>query len=212
MDAILQGLAYGLLLNILAGPILFTIMQVSVERGFWAGFSVAAGQWLGDILYIILVFLGANYVEGIMSDAETKANFIFYLGGIGGVMLILFGAVMFFTKSTDPEDVQVELKAGSYPAYFLRGFLINTVNPSPLFFWMSLMSFALAKEYTGGSTLSMFIVVISTVILGDILKIYLAKRLRKLLKPKYLLIIRRVAGIALVIFGVVLLLKSVAGF
>jgi threonine/homoserine/homoserine lactone efflux protein len=41
----------------------------------------------------------------------------------------------------------------------------------------------------------------------DLLKILLAKRIRNLLKPSHLKIVSKIAGIALIIFGVVLFVR-----
>jgi threonine/homoserine/homoserine lactone efflux protein len=47
-----------------------------------------------------------------------------------------------------------------------------------------------------------------TVVVTDSLKIGLAKAIRRWLKPKYILWLRRIAGGALMVFGLVLLARA----
>ena len=55
MDALGSGILLGLTLSILTGPILFTIIQTSIEEGFRAGITVASGIWISDLLFIFCI-------------------------------------------------------------------------------------------------------------------------------------------------------------
>jgi threonine/homoserine/homoserine lactone efflux protein len=43
MDIILKGIVSGIVLALLIGPVFFTILQTSIEKGFWSGVFVAIG-------------------------------------------------------------------------------------------------------------------------------------------------------------------------
>ena len=58
MESILNGVISGLVLACLIGPVFFTLLQTSIERGFWSGFFVAIGVSLSDAIYIALCYLG----------------------------------------------------------------------------------------------------------------------------------------------------------
>lgn len=191
----------------MAGPIFFAILQLSVERGSRAGITVAAGQWVGDLVYIALVFWGATYIEDIIDAPAAKQDFIRYLGTAGGVLLTVFGVVMFCSKAQVPDEVQ-KISATSYTGYFLKGFLINTINPFPIFFWTTMMSTTITNENTLGETSTLFGTIMAVIIITDILKVYLSRRIRDWIKPSYLLYIRRIAGVALMISGLVLLIRA----
>lgn len=232
LNAIAEGLIAGLVLSVFVGPIFFTMLQLGVEHGFKAAAALALGQWIGDIIYICLAFWGAIWVEEIIQDPDKQALFLWYSGTFGGCLLILFGLGLLFTKavSTEVSDkVDLDLTAHfvndsdipskdtnqkdpkvsniAYFAYTTQGFLINTINPTPLLFWMGLMAFAINRNYHGGATFALYFTVMSVVIITDVLKIYLAKHIRNKLKAQHFLYVRRLAGLVLAGFGLFLLLK-----
>ena len=212
-QAILEGVVAGLILSVFVGPIFFTMLQLGVEHGFKAAFALALGQWASDFFYIFLAFWGATWVEEIITDPSKQEIFIWYSGTIGGCLLILFGAGLLFTKSVSTEvSSKIEIQEhhvskAAYMAYFTQGLLINTVNPTPLLFWMGLMAFAINQKYVGGATAALYCSVMTVVIITDLLKIYLAKTIRNKLKAHHILYVRRLAGIVLGGFGLTLLLK-----
>lgn len=222
VNAILEGALAGLILSVFVGPIFFTMLQLGVEHGFRAAFALALGQWVSDFVYIFLAFWGAIWVEDIIGDPIKKATFVWYSGTIGGGLLLLFGAGLLLTKSVSTKPIakrgggtieeeglitDKKLSKKAYFAYFFQGFLINTINPTPLLFWMGLMAFAINSKYVGGATAALYVAVMTVVILTDCSKILLAKAIRNKLKAQHFLYVRRLAGLVLGGFGLVLLLK-----
>lgn len=212
MYGFLEGILYGLLLCVLVGPIFFKILQTSIEGGSISGIALAAGQWLGDFMYIAAVFVGATFISTALADEATKQNFIFYLGTVGGSMLMLMGASML--RAAPPTSVAQQAdnkpRKRGLALLFGQGFLINTINPFPLFFWVSLMGSTIGGGYDSSNQIAVFVGTMGTVIATDLIKIYLAKQLRLLLKPQYIIYVRRVAAVALMAFGLLLLLRSVS--
>lgn len=204
-SALIEGLSYGMVLSLLVGPMFFTIVQVGIERGFSAGIALVAGQWLSDFVYMGLVFWGASYIQILVDDETAKAQFVFYMGGIGSLILIGFGLFMLLNKSVVRE--QLKVKKSTIIGYGVQGFLLNTFNPTPMFFWMALMSSALTEGYTREITYVLFGSVMAVVIVTDIIKVYLAKRIRAVLKDQYILYIRKLAGLVLVGFGLWLIVR-----
>ena len=204
-SALIEGMSYGFVLSLLVGPMFFTIVQVGIERGFRAGAALVAGQWISDFVYMALVFWGASYIQILVDDPVAKAQFVFYMGGIGSLVLIGFGLVMLLSKSVVRD--QLKIKKSTIIGYGIQGFLLNTFNPTPIFFWMALMSSALTEGYTTEVTYVLFGSVMFVVIATDVLKVYLAKRIRSMLKDQYILIIRRLAGLVLIGFGVWLIIR-----
>lgn len=212
IEAILQGIAAGLILSVFVGPIFFTMLQLGVEHGFKAAFALALGQWTSDFLYIFFAFWGAIWVEEIINNSAQQTNFVWYSGTMGGVLLLLFGIGLLFTKSVSTqgaESIKIPKQRTNVAhfAYFLQGLLINTINPTPLLFWMGLMAFAINNNYDRQASAVLFIVVMGIVVLTDCLKIALAHSIRNKLKAHHFLYVRRLAGLVLVGFGLVLLLK-----
>src|SRR5690606_29007579 len=92
MDIILNGLISGLALAFLIGPVFFTILQTSLERGFRCGLFVAIGVSLSDAFYISVCYLG-------VSRLFDSGNFREYLGYFGGIVLLSMGLYYLLVKS-----------------------------------------------------------------------------------------------------------------
>ncbi|MBK7651998.1 MAG: LysE family transporter [Flammeovirgaceae bacterium] len=58
LEIIINGLKLGIVLIFLVGPVFFTIIQTSVERGFWSGVVVSLGVSVSDILYVTICYFG----------------------------------------------------------------------------------------------------------------------------------------------------------
>ena len=69
IEAILKGLALGVILALSVGPIVFTIIKQSITLGHKGGFSFVAGVWLSDF---ILVFLSNVFTEWVSRLLEHK--------------------------------------------------------------------------------------------------------------------------------------------
>lgn len=194
---IFKGVQFGVVLAFLVGPIFFTILQTSIERGFPKGILVSLGVSLSDTLYVIICYFG---LAPVMAHSNVKI----YMGYGGGAILVAFGLYHLLVKSRTKPAGAVDITAEKKPyRYVLKGFIINGMTPTVLFFWIGTASvatldfgYAAAREFT-----FFFASLLLTVLATDILKAYLAARLRILVTPRSLGIMNVILGIALVIFG-----------
>lgn len=204
MEIILNGLKLGIILAFLVGPVFFTIIQTSVEKGFWNGVIVSLGVSLSDILYVTVCYFG-------LVQFINEPGFRVYLAYAGGAILILFGLYHLFIKSrrnAHPSlDVANEKKMYRY---FIKGFIINGLSPMVLIFWIGTISIAsIDFGYSKGFEFFLFFgVVLGTVLSTDILKAYLADKLRRLVTPRLMKIMNIIVGICLIIFGSRLILLA----
>lgn len=200
-------MSWGLLLSILAGPIFFTIVQTGIEYGSRAGVVLAAGQWLSDLIYIGIVAWGGRYLELLIEDPTIQKSFIFYVGLGGSIVLLIMGTAMWLTRPTPMTDQHIEKR--SLQSLFFKGWLLNTVSPTPIIFWATLMGSALVKGYSDVEIVLLFSSVMLMVVVTDVLKAYAGKRIRRWLSPQHLVYVRRIAASVLLGFGLLLLLRSV---
>jgi len=204
MEIILNGLKLGIILAFLVGPVFFTIIQTSVEKGFWNGVIVSLGVSLSDILYVTICYFG-------LVQFINEPGFRIYLAYAGGAILILFGLYHLFIKSrrnAHPSlDVANEKKMYRY---FIKGFIINGLSPMVLIFWIGTISIAsIDFGYSKGFEFFLFFgVVLGTVLSTDILKAYLADKLRRLVTQRLMKIMNVIVGICLIIFGSRLILLA----
>ena len=216
-----QGLLLGLSFSVITGPLMLSIIQASLERGFRAGISVASGIWFSDVLYILLVWRGITAIEWVTAFPGFK----FWSGLAGGAMLIGFGLNNLLSskkppvsEAPSPGDRLLDALDGpeapgappnwthwGYAGYWVRGFLINTVNPFTVFFWIGIATgVVLPNQRTGEDTLLFFGGMMGALIVMATLKAYAAKRVRRFLTAEHTRLIRRIIGVVLIGFGIVL--------
>jgi threonine/homoserine/homoserine lactone efflux protein len=202
MEVLLNGILSGMVLSLLIGPVFFTLIQTSVERGFKCGMLVAIGVSLSDSFYISIAYLG---ISQITENDHVKL----YMAHAGGIMLMLFGLYHLFVKAkrvqTD-EDLQ-HIKSRKPWRYVVKGFIINGLTPAVLLFWIVTVSAATTRfGYTStGDIILFFAAIIATVLTTDILKAKLADKLRYLLTPKFIQRLNILMGLVLIVFGTRLL-------
>ena len=204
MEIVLKGIVSGLVLALLVGPVFFTILQTSIERGFWSGAWVAAGVSLSDATYIFLAYFGLSHV---LNNPKSQV----YMAYAGGLILFAFGAYYLFIKSRRILNFRsVNIKARSPFQLAAKGFIINGLSPMVLIFWIGTVSVATGEfGYTTHYKASLFFgAIVATVFVTDMLKAKLADKLREVLTPRLVRIMNIVLGVVMVIFGGRLLLYA----
>jgi len=204
LNIVIQGIVLGLTLAILLGPIFITLTQLAVEKGTRAGIIASTGVWISDILIILGCYYFVQQLNGVVNDA----TFTHWMGLLGGFILIAFGFGALF-KKVDMAFDDRKFSANDYFSFWSKGFLVNTVNPFTFVFWISVMTTSVIGEgKTPNETLLFFSTIMMVIISTDISKVLLAKVLRNQLKQNHFAIFTRVAGIALISFGIALLLRT----
>lgn len=197
MEIVFNGVAYGILLAFLIGPVFFTIIQTSIERGFRNGVYVAVGVSLSDAMYIVVCYLGLVQVM----EAE---NIKVYMAYGGGAVLLGFGIYYLFIKSRKliQQDIK-SLPAKSWSRLMMKGFIINGLSPMVLFFWLATVGVATTQfGYTDPQEAFVFFAsIVGTVFSTDVIKAKLADKLSVLMTPRIIQVMNIVLGVVLVIFA-----------
>lgn len=219
-----QGILLGFSLSFMIGPLLFAIVQASLERGFRAGLALASGIWTSDVLYILFIYRGVDALTAL----TALPHFRIWAGIAGGLVLMVFGlSTLLIRPAPDagnrlstadrvldaldgqerPGETHNWMRWG-LPGYWLRGFLLNTINPFTVFFWLGIASAVVVpNQWAQGETLAFFGGMLSTLVVADTLKAYAAKRVRHFLTPAHTRWVQRIIGLALIVFGLGLILR-----
>lgn len=199
IEAILKGIAMGLLLVISVGPVIFTVIKQSINNGKGGGFSFIIGVWVSDFLLVVLSNLFSALVTTLM-------NFELQIGIAGSIFLVAMGLYYIFFKKVQihPEDISISLKTSDHAKIALQGFLLNTLNPAVIAFWLTAAT-AIAVSHTIRDRIIIFATALLLNMSADIAKVTLAGKLRKKLTVKNIRLINKISGLILVIFGTVLL-------
>ena len=204
MEQVLQGIQFGVVLAFLIGPVFFTILQTSIEKGFLFGVLVAVGVSLSDFLYVTICYLG---VSNLVTDEVNKV----YMAYIGGAILIVFGLYHVFVKGKNKSLFEGNGREHGRLRYVLKGFFINGFSPTVLFFWVGTISLvSIEFGYTEGRHFyTFFAAVLATLLCTDILKAFLADKLRSLVTGRFIRVSNVILGLALIGFGIRLILGQI---
>jgi threonine/homoserine/homoserine lactone efflux protein len=202
IEAILKGLALGIVLALSVGPIIFTIIKQSITVGHKGGFCFVAGVWLSDIILVVLSNVFTEWVTRLLKYQKM-------IGYGGSTFLIAMGIYFFFfkkvhLKSTGGPEHTDHLSTGEMIRIFASGFIINTLNPGVLIFWLGNAT-VLALTHTMKERIIIFSVCLLINMGADVGKVMMAGNLRKKLTVHNLSIINKISGAILVAFGIALL-------
>lgn len=208
IDTFLEGAALGLVVSITIGPAFFAIIQTGIDRGFSAGFFMALGIAFSDMVLIAICYLGASR---LFDNPENKI----YIGLVGGILLIIFGLATFSRKPEILVRRSGKYKTPKKPGpvtYFFKGFFINFLNPFLIIFWLTAMGWVSSRAEEGkllSYILTFFGGTISIVFIMDLIKSFIGGKIKKYLRPRIIFWINRLVGVSLMIFGIVLIVRSV---
>jgi threonine/homoserine/homoserine lactone efflux protein len=209
MEMLWDGIKFGLALSILVGPILFALIQTSIEQGFRAGWMVGFGIWVSDLFFVLITYFGISLVAQLSNWDGLE----FWLGIVGGCILLGFGIGSWVSKPPNVESMENKaVRHSPYLSLWLKGFLINTLNPFTFFFWIGVSGLLFTEqELQPNEAVYFYGGLIGTLVVTDSVKAALAKMIRRWLKPNFILLLRRIVGVLFIIFGVVLLARA-SGF
>ena len=143
-----------------------------------------------------------------INELSKNPSFHFWMGMTGGLVLITFGILSILNKHEKDKTTKA-FNAKSYLGYWTKGFAVNFLNPFTFVFWVGVMtSYVLGKGINGLQTLTLFSSIMVTIMTTDSLKVVLAKLIRSKMKNHHILLFSRIAGVVLIIFGFVLLIRT----
>jgi threonine/homoserine/homoserine lactone efflux protein len=207
--ALLKGLALGILLALSVGPVIFTIIKLSLNKGHRAGYFFVGGVSASDITLVIL----CNFFTAVFA-VFLKHEMI--IATVGSFFLLILGIYnVFFKKNKSGEPIDNDEKnERSYKKHelaglFFSGFAMNSFNPGALLFWFAWSAAILASSKNEPHPISYRCIVFGTCLLfvlsTDIAKVLLASKLRSKLTPKNMHRIDQISGLILIGFGIALL-------
>lgn len=204
MFLILEGILLGLSLAVLLGPIFVALTQTAVQKGIRAGIWVGTGIWVSDVIAILASWYFVVEVNQFIQNDAYKGLF----GLAGGVILASTGLITFFQKHThDLETTEFSSKHGL--GYFVKGFAVNFINPFTFVFWTGVAGhYAGVRHLASSEVMVLFSSVMGIIIMTDTIKVFLSGWIRHKLTLRHLVLLSKVAGSLLVIFGIILIGRS----
>lgn len=200
IDALLKGITLGLLLSIAVGPVLFSIIKQSINNGVKGGLAFVLGVSLSDVSLAV----AANVFTELFSALDTRREEI---GIIGSTFLISVGIYFLFFKKVKLNESgkpHMSFRRRDYVKIFLAGYFMNTLNPTIILFWITTSTAFI--DHTLQGRITIFSIALVLVLTADLLKVFLANKIRQRLTVKNIQLINRLNGIILIGFGIALLI------
>jgi threonine/homoserine/homoserine lactone efflux protein len=201
------GIVMGVLLAMPLGPANLLGLQRAVERGFFGGLAAGIGILLGDGLMALGAAMGVNAISGAFREYRTAIQVL------GGIVLLGAGVKLFLAPvsiAVQPQAEKASLR--DYLWDIPQMFLLTITNPGSVLALLSIFggvssfvdidshidAFTLVASTMGGTFLYWFVVSERIA------------RVRHRLDEVRLGQINRVAALALIAFGAVMIGELVA--
>ena len=181
-----EGFITGIMLTMMLGPVTMIILRYGLQVNRMAGVWAAAGTWVSDFVFIALTFWMTTSIETWSQRPDIRLT-LFLAGGFG---LLVMGLLMLRVKKTIVPSSDT-ISTG-YVRAFIGGFLVNSLSPFTLFFWLGAAVFL---HLQADDPMWYYIGVMSSLAIGDFTKAWLAPKLTLWLKEKYVYWVQMVAGI-----------------
>lgn len=195
MHPYFTGLLFGIIFIFSLGPGFFALIQTSVQKGFKKAVLLAVGISISDVVYVILAIMG------VASLLESR-NVRMWMAIFGTVLLVTYGIYSWFKK---PRVYQNEIESQTdlgYLKYIAKGFLLNGFNPFIVVFWLGIIGLvAVNYDYSDRGQIYFFCGVLTTILITDITKAFIAHRLRAMVTPRAILLMNRSVSVILILFG-----------
>ncbi|WP_423147260.1 LysE family translocator [Rubrolithibacter danxiaensis] len=195
IESIISGIGLGIVLSFVTGPVFFALIKTSIEKGFYAGLSLAGGVFLSDLFYVALSIYGSSFMA-----FENK--FRLPIGIAGSVVLLSIGIYYLFKKVKINYKETTSRKHNT--GYFFKGFLMCILNPSLLLYWISVTSgiISVRGQLDPDYIIPFFGSILLTQFSTDALKAYYANKLRYRIKETTIIKLNKIAGSLIIIFAI----------
>ncbi len=188
--AAFYGLFTGILLSLTFGTVFFSLVQNSVDNGYWSGMKIALGVVVCDAIFVFFAIFGTALLPHI-------ENFEKWMAGAGIVFLLILG-IGNLVKG-QPKIAYPKSKLGNFIFYFSTGFLLNGLNPVNFISWVTIATYIRSTLYYDVPQVLLFfaasLVAIFLMESGIALS---AHRLKKIFTPRRVKIFNQITGVVFI--------------
>jgi len=204
IESIISGIGLGFVLSFLTGPVFFALIKTSIEKGFYAGVSLAAGVVVSDVFYVALTLYGSSFLA-------LENTYRVQIGVAGSTILFAIGIYYLFKNVKVNYETTTSKRHNT--GYFLKGFIMCIFNPAILLYWLSVTSgvISISGEIDPAEVIPFFGSILITQFSVDVVKAYYANKLRYRIKEKTISNLNRIAGVLILIFAIRLLYNLLSG-
>lgn len=200
-----EGFLTGITLTAMLGPVTMIILRYGMQVNRMAGLWTAIGTWVSDVVFIT----GTFWMTASLNEWAQRPDVRPWIYIVGGTGLTVMGILLMRTKRRPIEINNENVSAGSYTQAFAGGFLVNSLSPFTLFFWIGA---ALVLHMQSENPFWYYSGLMLSLAMGDFAKAWLAPKITYWIKEKYVYWVQVIAGVVIGITGIYIVGVGVFGW
>ncbi|MDA7716126.1 LysE family transporter [bacterium] len=207
MTDFLPAIFLGIILSFTIGPVFFTILEISVSKGFKAAVFFNIGVVFSEIVFFAIAYAStSSLLESIQENPSWKV--------LGGVLLSFYAGITLLGVYQNKDDVDhysfnPKSESPNVIKNMIRGFLLNIINFAVLVFWILVVAnYGPGFQDTDYKMVMFFLAIVGTYFSIDLGKIYLAQQLKNYLTKEIIVKIKLAVNVIILIIGLVLIFKG----
>jgi threonine/homoserine/homoserine lactone efflux protein len=200
----IEGMVTGVTLTLMVGPVTMVILRHGLIINRKAGLAAATGTWVSDFIFIAFTYWMTQSIQTWAEQPGNKVG-IYALGGFG---LLIMGIVLARSKQK-ASAVITEVRLDGYFKAFLAGFVVNSLSPFTLFFWLGAAALLHMQSL---SPVIYYAGLMLTLGMGDFIKAWYAPNLTRWIKSHQLYWVQLIAGVAIAVTGLIIIGKGLVEF
>ncbi len=192
----IESLFFGFVMAAPVGPVGVLCIRRTLTTGWIAGFSTGLGVAAADGSYAVIASLGLASISQTLKSYEQPIRLV------GGIILVVIGVAIY--RSKPPTEKEDAAKA-YYWQDFLSGLFLALTNPMTIFSFIALYVGLRIGTITQGSVSGVALFATGVFIgssLWWVLLSQLTLRLREKVSARTLLLINKICGLVIFLFGV----------
>jgi len=202
IEILLKGIILGLMVSMPLGPIGIILINRTIKRGMLSGFFSGLGLASADTLLAALSALGFTFIISFIN----KERFIISL--ISGLIIIGIGLKIFLSNPVKDLRNREKINKSLWRDYY-SVFVLSISNPYTIFIFVAFFSGVHINGDIKPELVPFFL--IPGVLIGTIswwfFLSYFVSRFKKNIRLRFIVKANKVAGIVVMVIGVIVLLS-----
>lgn len=197
-----MGLVTAWVLSVMVWPVFFIQMQMSIKHSAWLAWLFMLGVYtaMGVVAYTVYHWL---------NQIVQSPQHIGIMWMVVWFMLLFAGFMMFFEKGNVVDTLNIKFhRSISWVYMYLKGLSLVIINPFIRGFWLALVSAYLLLPIDQ----NFFPITVGSIFLGiiilDGIKIFTAKKIKKLINDDRIKTIHRYMWVCIVLFAVLIMYNA----
>lgn len=202
LTLLISAIGLGLMISVLLiGPVFFLLIETSLTRGIRPALMLSLGVLMADVLCVLAAYFGSNQLVNIIQTHPELYAFTAFI-------ILAYAVHMILSKAPDQGRDDDHLVTHNLFKTFINGFFLNLMNVGVIIFWI-LTVLPIRAAYPQDWEFWLHIsVTMMTIFAVDMGKIFLAHFFKSHFTSRGIQKLRKLMGIILIIFSLVILLKA----